>query len=70
MTNEVVPRWDVKGSTIIIKNSISTELLTTTELDKFLCGLNDEGLKRFFQEIPSASSHQLQPRPSSSPLAA
>ena len=70
MTNELVFCWDVKGSVVIIKNSANTELFTTTELDRFLCDLNDEGLKLFFQGIPGTSSYRLQRRPSSSPLAA
>jgi hypothetical protein len=53
MTNELVPHWDVKESVILIKNSMDTGLLTTTELDRFLRTLGDEGLKLFFQKIPT-----------------
>ena len=53
MTNELVPRWEVKGSVIIIKNDVDTGLLTTTELDGFLHGLNDEGLNLLLQNIPN-----------------
>ena len=59
MTNELIPRRDVKGSVILIKNAATTGLLTTTELDKFLYGLSDEELILFFQEIPASNGNAL-----------
>lgn len=59
MTNELIPRWEVRGSVIIIKNGVDTGLFTTTELDGFLHGLNDEGLDLLLRNIPNQQRNVL-----------